>query len=39
MYNHAEIAHWLQNQNTMKIIPAQVVYWMNNPEQIEQLYF
>jgi len=24
MYNHAEIAHWMQNQSTMKIIPAQV---------------
>jgi sulfatase maturation enzyme AslB (radical SAM superfamily) len=24
MYNHAEIAHWMQNQNIMKIIPAQV---------------
>ena len=24
MYNHAEIAHWMQNQGTMKIIPAQV---------------
>jgi len=24
MYNHAEVAHWLQNQNIMKILPAQV---------------
>jgi sulfatase maturation enzyme AslB (radical SAM superfamily) len=24
MYNHAEVAHWMQNQDTMKIIPAQV---------------
>jgi sulfatase maturation enzyme AslB (radical SAM superfamily) len=24
MYQHAELVHWMQNQNTMKILPAQV---------------